>query len=118
MVNVTALTLPRLEVLKISLLKGTQQVTILRTKQSTYKPINHNTHFIIATNIYYMKNCQKGTLNDMENNVLIQDQSYFVSFLWRPVASFPEGLNSYQKSLDDRLSIGNCKIPDKTDLPD
>lgn len=64
MVNVTALTLPRIEVLKISLLKGTQQVTILQTKQSTYKPINHNTHFIIATNTYYMKNCQKGTLND------------------------------------------------------
>lgn len=64
MVNVTALTLPRLEVLKISLLKGTQQVTILQTKQSTYKPINHNTYFIIATNTYYMKNCQKGTLND------------------------------------------------------
>lgn len=67
MVNVTAVTLPRLEVLKISLLKGTQQVTILRTKQSTYKPINHNTHFIIATNTYNMKNCQKGsfpTLND------------------------------------------------------
>lgn len=54
----------------------------------------------------------------MENNVLIKDQNYSVSFLWRPVASFPEGLNSYQKSLDDWLSIGNCKIPDKTDLPD
>lgn len=54
----------------------------------------------------------------MENNVLIQDQSYSVSFLWRPVVIFPEGLYSYQKSLDDRLSIGNCKIPDKTDLPD
>lgn len=54
----------------------------------------------------------------MENNVLIQDQSYSVSFLWRPVVIFPEGLYSYQKSLDDRLSIGNCKIPDKTDLSD
>lgn len=64
MVNVTALTLPRIEVLRISLLKGTQQVTILRTQQSTYKPINHNKHFIIATNTYNMKNCQKGTLND------------------------------------------------------
>lgn len=54
----------------------------------------------------------------MENNVLIQDQNYSVSFLWQPVASFPEGHNSYQKNLNDRLSIGNCKIPDKTDLPD